>query len=565
MNRPTPRRVRFLLSTLFLATAATASPLPAQAPNVQESAGAAVDRELDRIFERWDSDRTPGCAVGIARAGEPVLARSWGMANLEHAVPSTAGTIYEAGSVSKQFTAAAVVLLALDGALSLDDDVRAWVPELPDHGQRITLRHLLNHTSGLRDWGSVAAISGWGRNLRTHDHDHVLDILARQSELNYPPGDAYSYTNSGYNLLAVIVERVSGSSFADFSRERIFEPLGLSDTQWRDDYRRLVPGRATAYSPTGNGFLINQPIEHVHGNGGLLTTVGDLLAWTEALAAGALGGPGFVELMHETGVLNSGRPIAYAAGLQVGDYRGTSRVSHTGATSGYRAFLARYPEQDLSVALLCNVSAVNPGAVGNRVSDLFLGDLPEDGGAEGDLPAVTLASRDLQSRAGLYRDVASGAPLALVMDEDQLRMEGGPTLRPLSTETFQIGSGDGRLTFQSADDRERTGFVRTTGPWEEGAYEPVDPFAPTVEELAPYIGDYHSSDAETTLRVALEAGRLVIHRRPSSSLPLEPVYRDAFRSPLGFVRFHRDGRGRVTEFGISQARVHDIRFERAWR
>jgi CubicO group peptidase (beta-lactamase class C family) len=209
----------------------------------------AVDTaRVDRLFRQWDTTQSPGCAVGVAADGRTLLARAWGMADLEHDIPNTAATIFEAGSVSKQFTAAAVILLAQQGRLTLDDDVRTHVPELPDYGPTITIRHLLTHTSGLRDWGSVAAIAGWGRGVRTHTHDHVLDILARQRGLNFEPGAEYSYSNSGYNLLAIIVSRVSGSSFADFSRTHIFEPLGMKDTQWRDDYRRIARGRASAYA-----------------------------------------------------------------------------------------------------------------------------------------------------------------------------------------------------------------------------------------------------------------------------------------------------------------------------
>ena len=549
---------------VLIAGAALAALLPLTAPPaLAQDAG-----ELDAVFERWDSERTPGCAVGVSRNGEPVTLRSWGMADLEHGIPSTPASIYEAGSVSKQFTAAAVVLLALEGKLSLDDDIRTWVPEVPDYGHTITIRHLLNHTSGLRDWGSVAALSGWGRSDRTHDHDHVLDILSRQSALNYPPGEAYSYTNSGYNLLVVIVERVSGQGFADFSRERIFEPLGLSSTQWRDDYRRLVPGRATAYSPRDDHFVINQPIEHVHGNGGLLTTVEDLLTWTWSLETASLAGPEFVELMHETGVLNNGRPITYAAGLQVGEFRGLARVSHTGATSGYRAYLARYPDPGVAVALLCNVSAANPGALGGAVSELFLeGQLAEDAGGdgEGETAALRLPTRDLEPLAGLYRNQATGVPMELEVDGDRLRIQGGPGLRPLDEGVFQVGSGERRFTFQGTGRAERPTIRETTGPWEEALWEPVEPVEPTMAELAAYVGDYHSPDAESTWTVAVEEGELVILRRPASSFSLESVYADTFRSPLGLVRFHRDARGRVVELGLRQGRVHDIRFRREIR
>lgn len=342
---------------------------------------------IDEIFQRWDSQESPGCAVAVAHEGRTIVSQAYGMGELEHGIPNTPASIFEAGSVSKQFAAAAIILLVLDGKLSLDDNVRKYVPELPDYGAPITIRHMMTHTSGLRDWGSVAGISGWGRGSRTHSHAHVVDILSRQSALNFPPGDQYSYSNSGYNLMAIVVDRVSGMSFAEFSGERIFEPLGMNDTQWRDDYRRIVPGRSTAYSPRGSGFSINQPIEHVHGNGGLLTTVGDLLIWNESLEDASLAGPEFVELLHEQGRLNDGSRISYAAGVRVGSRAGVRSVSHTGATAGYRAYLARYPERHLSVALLCNVSNANPGNLGGAVSDVFLAAAGSEDGEDGALEA----------------------------------------------------------------------------------------------------------------------------------------------------------------------------------
>jgi CubicO group peptidase (beta-lactamase class C family) len=380
-------------------------PLPAAARQAGDPAA-----RVDAVFARWTGDATPGCAVAVARGEEPPFKRAYGMADLEHGVTNSTGTIFEAGSVSKQFTAAAVVLLAQQGRLSLDDDVRKYVPELPDYGTRITLRHLLTHTSGLRDWGSVAAIGGWGRGARTHTHDHVIDILSRQRALNFIPGAEYSYSNSGYNLLAVIVHRVSGEPFAEFSQRHIFEPLGLRHTQWRDDYTRIVPGRAAAYSTRGAGFVIDRPIEHVHGNGGLLTTVADLLTWNRALAAGALGGETFIREMHRQGVLNDGALIEYAGGLFVTRYNGLPEVSHTGATAGYRAFLARYPEQQLDVAVLCNVSNANPGQLGHAVADVFLPartapppvTRPAPAAAGGVSGQVDLAAAELMSYAGEY-------------------------------------------------------------------------------------------------------------------------------------------------------------------
>ena len=442
--------------------------------------------QVDALFAEWNSTITPGCAVGVSRAGETIFSRAYGMADLERNVIATPASIYEAGSVSKQFTAAAIVVLAQRGLLSLDDDVRLYVPELPDYGETITIRHMMNHTSGLRDWGSVAGIAGWGRSVRTHNHDHVVDILSRQSALNFSPGHEYSYSNSGYNLQAVIVERVSGMSFAEFSRINVFEPAGLRHTQWRDDWTRIVPGRVMAYSRAGGGFRINNPIENVHGNGGLLTTVEDLLRWNQELNTGEhLGGAAFTREMHRQGVLNDGTTISYALGLQVGTTQGVARVSHTGSTSGFRAFLARYPDQQLGVALLCNIASVNPGALGQEVADVFLGD-------------------------ALQPNPPSPAPTP----------PAGNSGRP----------------------------APATGP----------------ADLAAFVGEYYSADAETTLRVEVDGGRMFVHRRPASRFPLTPTDADTFNAGggLGTIRFIRDGAGAVVELSVSQARVYDLRFAR---
>jgi CubicO group peptidase (beta-lactamase class C family) len=407
---------------------------------------------VDGIFRAFDSTRSPGCAVAVAAEGRTILARAYGMADLEHRIANEANTIFEAGSVSKQFTAAAVALLAAEGHLSLDDDIREYIPEVPDYGGIITIRHLFTHTSGLRDWGSVAAISGWGRPDRTHDHDHVLEIIQRQTALNYPPGEAYSYTNSGYNLLAILVERVSGQSLARFSADRLFRPLGLHDTQWRDDYRRIVPGRASAYGPEGDGFRIDRPIEHVHGNGGLLTTVHDLVRWNDHLRKGTLGAE-VMEALHTRGVLNDGTRISYAGGLQFGDQAGHPRISHTGATSGYRAYLSLFPEQELSVAVLCNTSSANPGELGGQVSAVFLPESDRvadeaeeetEAGDDDEPPRWEPTVQELEALVGDYHSDEAPATLRVRLEE------GRPVIHRVPASRFDLSPGHEPDTFESA-------------------------------------------------------------------------------------------------------------------
>jgi CubicO group peptidase (beta-lactamase class C family) len=333
------------------------------------SPGAAVDE----IFSKWTSS-TPGCAVGVAVGGQTVLLKAYGMADLERDVPNTPDTIFESGSVAKQFTALAVQLLAGDGKLSLDDPVRKYVPELPDYGKPLTIRHMLTHTSGLRDWGSVAGIAGWPRTTREYTHAHVLDIVSRQTSLNFDPGTKWSYSNTGFNLAAVIVSRVSGMPFAEFSRQRIFAPLRMTHTSWRDDHSRIVKGRAVAYSAQNGGYQIEMPFENVHGNGGLLTTVSDLLTWNENFINPKVGNPKLIAEMTTVGTFNDGKPLDYGLGLYVNAYRGIKNVYHSGSTAGYRAHLNRFPETQTSVAVLCNGSNGDATRSANLVSNVFLRD-----------------------------------------------------------------------------------------------------------------------------------------------------------------------------------------------
>ncbi|NNF39117.1 MAG: beta-lactamase family protein [Gemmatimonadetes bacterium] len=556
LPRPGTRRAVQLAALPGLALALV---LPGSRAAAQVSSQAPADAavRVAELFEEWDTSSTPGCAVGVAEHGLTVFADAWGMADLEWGVPATHRTIYENGSVSKQFTAAAVVLLALEGRLSLDDDIRDHIPEVPDYGPTITITHLMNHTSGLRDWGSVAGMSGWGRSDRTHDHDWVLDIISRQSALNFEPGHEYSYSNSGYNLLAILVERVSGMPFAEYSKERIFEPVGMVDTQWRDDYRRIVPGRAAAYARSGDGFRIDRPIEQVHGNGGLLTTVHDLLAWNESLSD-ALFGEEFVRLMQENGVLNDGRSITYARGLSVGETRGVPSVTHTGATSGYRAYLGRFPEQHLSVALLCNVANVNPGGLGAQIADVYLDGIMEDPVLA--VAAVAVPEPELARWEGLWVEDQTGQPTQVEVRDEALHW-GGTPLHPMSAGGDRFAIGTSGRTLSLADDA----AVERDGDVEVDRYHRVEPVAAsdfTVAELQALAGTYHSDDAEMSLEVVVDEYGLGMVRRPGRRIGVRPSYADAFASPLGLVRFLRDESGAVTGLTIYQSRVYDMRFDR---
>ena len=527
---------------------------------------------LDDVAKGFAKPDAPGCAIGVAEKGKPPAFRAWGMAELEHKVPITPETVFEAGSVSKQFTAAAILTLVQDGKLKLTDDIRKYLPEMPSYGATITIDHLLNHTSGLRDWGEVAAVAGWPRGSRTYSNLEALKIASRQKALNYPVGSAYSYTNTGYNLAAVIVSRVSGQSFAQFSRERLFKPLGMTRTQWRDDFRRVVPGRAQAYAPSVGGFQLAMPFEDVHGNGGLLTTVGDLLTWDAAVAGGRLG-PAITAQLHEQAVLTSGRKVEYARGLFIGSYKGFPTVSHSGATGGYRAWLGRYPEQGLSVAMLCN-GADAPGDLPFKVAEVYLPasavaqpvtqrvSLPGTASAvtpaARTMPAMRVAPEELASRPGIYVSEGALQITRVVADGEGLRIQGGPAFQPEGPGRYKAGASELAFRPDGALERRAADGEVTTFRWEATGWQP------SAAELAELAGTYVSDEAETRVILSVKDGKLAVlsEDRPGAQALLNPLYKDGFTRPGSLLRVVRNKAGKVEGLRYQGGRVWDLRLRK---
>jgi CubicO group peptidase (beta-lactamase class C family) len=506
-------------SAVLAAVLALPAALSAQSPD---------PAQLAQVFTTYQHTNTPGCAVGVDAPGRDTWTAAYGMADLEHTVANTPATVFEAGSVSKQFTAATVLLLVNRAQVSLDDNIRKYFPEIPTYERPITVRQLLNHTSGLRDWGEVESFAGWPRTTREYTHAHVLEIISRQHALNYPPGDAWSYTNSGYNLAAMLVERVSGMTLQAFCRKEFFEPLGMTSTQWRDDFRRIVPNRAIAYSMHGSEWRQDMPFEDIYGNGGLLTTVGDLLKWNSNLATGKLH-PSVFELMQKPGSLSDGHSINYGFGLFLLNFETLAEVSHSGATAGYRAWLGRIPAKGLSVAVLCNAGSANPTDYGYKIARLYLS-----------LPAPDPPVPPKDAPPGLYRNVRDHSTVKVENTNGALTFDGRPV--PSSA--------------RFANDK----MFLPNPVYGEDVWERVEQFIPG--NLSAFAGVYASDEAETVLRVVLEKGNLVIHRRPDASFTLKPTYADAFESPLGSVHFLRDATGKIVALSLAGSRVWDLRFTR---
>lgn len=463
------------LLTALLAITSAAPPI-AQPLLAQDSS---LSARVDRIFAEYDRHGSPGCAVGVAQGGRLVHQRGYGMANLDHDIPLSSSSVFYIASVSKQFTAAVTALLAAEGYLSLDDDVRAYVPELPDYGHTITFRHLIHHTSGLRDYLELMNMAGM-RVEDVYSDDEVLQLIARQRRLNFEPGAEYLYSNTGYFLISVITKRVTGKTFREYADEKIFQPLGMRRTHFHDDRQMIVPGRVMAYSPDDEaGFRQNYwaNFEKV-GSGGLLSTVEDLFLWDQNFYRNQLTPADLLETMHSRGLLNSGDTIEYAFGLQLSEYRGLRTVRHGGSSMGFRAHLLRFPDQRFSTIVLCNIGTANPANLAEQVAGIYLADhfteapsvatavaaAPRGEGAETPaLPVLTTAR--LQEYAGRYHADELDVDYTLILEGDQLTLHrpaaSSAALTPTGPDTFRAGTRTIRFTRDSRG--QLTGFTLDAG------------------------------------------------------------------------------------------------------
>lgn len=564
-------------SSLRLPGAATALALAATgaAPAAAQSAVPdSLVRRVDAVFAGYGAG-TPGCAVAVRRDGAVVLERGYGSADLEHDVPFTPATISEAGSVTKQVVALAARLLEQDGKLSLDDDVRRWVPELPDLGAPITLRQLIQHTSGLRDqWALIDLMHPRAQQV-VQTGAEVTALITRQRALNFAPGTQWLYSNSGYALLATTIERASGQSLPRFAAARIFAPLGMTHTQFRDDHTRLVKGRAIAYAGTPErGFRLQMPEYGVVGSGGMLTTVGDLMRLEANYESGAVGGRALVQAMSDSARLADGRRIPYAYGLTNGTHRGVRTIAHGGATAGYRAYLLRAPEHRAAVTLLCNVASADAEALALRVADAALPDVFPAADAS---PATArrtartartasagLAPARAAALAGLWRDSTTGEVLALAATREGRLVLGAPLGAAGDTLT---PSGDGRFTARrGVVQLSSAGAPRLQLDARDGnrfAFAPATAWHPDAAALAPLAGTYASAELDATYTLALRGDTLVLRRPRFADAALRPLVADAFAAGGLRVEVARDAAGRPSALLLTNGRARRVRFDRA--
>jgi CubicO group peptidase (beta-lactamase class C family) len=520
-------------------------------------------KQVDALFAPWNGTTTPGCAVAISRDGVLDYARGYGMSNLEYDVAITPESIFNVASVSKQFTAFAIGLLAQEGKLSLQDDIRKYVPELPDYGHTVTIAHMLHHTAGLREESHLLYLAGW-RSEDPRTEADTLRISAKQRALNFAPGTEVVYSNTHYTLLATVVHRVSGMPLRVFAEERMFRPLGMTDTHFQDDHTEVVRRRAWGYRALeGGGWRVTLPTSDQYGAGNLLTTVGDLLKWEENLIHARVGGRALVDAMQTSATQNDGQAIGYGGGLRVGRYRGLRTIGHDGLDAGYRADVVAFPDQRLVIVALCNGATIAPGDLTRKVADAYLGDrlVTET------LPAVKVPEAELSALAGVYWSAASDAVVRLEVKDGVLRVDGSPDpLVPLGDGLFRVSglTHEWRFSAPAAGTPANTPReLQITDFWPSPRmFTRVTAPVPSASALAAYAGQYRSDEVDTTYTVRVENGKLSVRWARETSFTLEAVGSDHFIDGAYTVSFTRGASGDVDGLTISTRRVRRLRAER---
>jgi CubicO group peptidase (beta-lactamase class C family) len=491
-----------------------------------------VTAKIDQLFQPYDHTSTPGCSVAVVRNGAIAYSRGYGMADLEHDVAITPATRFDAGSVAKQFTAAAILRLVEQGKLSLDDDVRKYVPEVPDYGTKITLRHLLHHTSGLRDLGDLFVANGYHGQDLVGDREGFL-FLSRQKSLNFPPGTEFRYSNTGYWVLSVVVSRVSKQSFRQFVIDNVFAPAGMTDSDIRDDYKHLFHNRAVPYDPAGDGFGMHISNWESPGDTGVITTAEDLAKWT-------IKGQDLIRRLMKRDPLASGEIPLYAFGLADGARGEHRRIEHGGATSGYRSNVLLLPDDDLAVTVMCNTGGANPTALSDGVADAILGSVPE--GQAANVP---------KHSDGLYVDPASASILRIGTRDGQTTVNGA-LLHPRSDGRFQIGH------FRVVEFHDGTSIDVSDFGARAHRYTLAPPPKPVTQAIA---GRYHSDEAGAEWTIAMRDGKVYLSSDRIAEVELKPLYENAFEAAAAswavfIVEFSDDA------FTISDRGIYRLRFTR---
>lgn len=532
--------------------------LPAQLDSKKEKA-------IDSLFAKWNSPNHPGGAVGISQNGRLVYSKAFGLASLEYLVPNNPGTQFNIASVSKQFTAMAIVRLSLEGKLSIDDDIRKYIPEIPDFGFTITFRHMLHHTSGLRSLHMILGIAGW-RGDDYRNNDDLLRIMTKQRDLNFIPGSEYMYCNTGFILMAVAVERITGKKFPAWMKENIFLPLGMYNTYVEDRYNRVVSNNATSYNGSASqGFAREVEYWGYTGSGNIHSTTVDLLTWFRSYYRSPDGWHDAFSLMLTLDPFNDGKPNNYAFGVVVDTFRNERRISHSGSIGGFRAFGCTFPERETEIVLLSNFSSSDISENSNRIANILL-DKPLPPVSKFEMKERDPVSDVSDKYAGAY--IFSNIPDRLFEIFKQGKIlyykftgSSGIRLYEADDTTLFNNPRQVKLTFNPADPSEirlLQGTILSRG-------KKIVKYVPSDKELAEIAGNYWSPELETQYSFSIKNNRLTGYQTRHGEFTTECIAKDTFVSGSGFIDkiiIARDRRGKITGMKVSNSRVRDLWMER---
>ena len=533
-----------------------------------------LNEKIDRIFAEWNTTSSPGCALAVVKDGRIVYEHGYGMANLELGVAITPQSVFDIGSVSKHITAMAILLLEQEHKLSLDDDVRKYLPEIPEYGSKITIRHMLHHTSGLRNYDDLFDLEGIPEADLTTDRD-AMELIVRQKGVNFKAGEEFLYSDTNYFLMSQIVKRVTGQTLRQFAQDRIFGPLGMNSTHFHDDHTMIVPRRATGYAPhNGGGFEMDMSDFEQVGDGSVMTTVEDLYKWDQNFDHPVVGGVDAIRQLTTAGTLNNGQRIAYALGLFLDRYRGLNWVHHSGEWVGYRAALSRFPDQHFSTLITCNcVGRMSPMTMAQRVADVYLADeFARQEMATSAKPPASVPVAALKQYAGTYWCEKKGALRKFIVRDDKLIMEGaGATydMLPLGGGQFEAQEADieheDKYIFRAVKDRSDLRLEALEG-GVPVPYEAVNGPLPEATHFADYSGSYANDELRATWTLVVQNGKLVRRQWMTEDQEVEPSFPDGFTGDLSegqfLMHFNRDGSGRVTSFDVATDMVRPMRFVR---
>ncbi|MET0754465.1 MAG: serine hydrolase domain-containing protein [Pyrinomonadaceae bacterium] len=569
--------VTFLFMVGFTAANVFGQPnMPAKlSPSDEEAA-----KKVDAFLAQWDKNDMPGCAVGVIKDGKLVYKRAFGMANLDYDVPNTPTTLFNLASASKPFTAMSIALLAQQGKLSLDDDIRKYLPEIPKYAETITIRHLLHHTSGIREYQALIFFGGQSPDNALSDKT-VLNMLARQKNLSFKPGSKHQYSNSNYHLLGIIVGRVSGKSLRAFAEENIFKPLGMKNTMFFDNRFEVVKNRASGYRVgSDKSIRARSSLFDLVGGGGVLTTIEDLYLWAQNFYEPKIGNKELIAQMTTPGTLTGGEKMDYAFGVWRQQYKGLTVIKHSGNMTGFRAQIVSFPEQKFTVIALSNNSAIYPSEIVQKLADIYLEgqlkpDVPSQKKVEETLPqAIALPEKEAQRYAGIYASSESGAIFKLSLKDGKLINSG-----LLRNETPLTAIAENRFVMIAGADKyelipvfNKSGAISeiklTTNGVRPDVFVPVKPPLDSSQQLSEYAGTYYSEEFDADYKILLKGNNLVLQIGENFEAPLAAAYADVFTTAGGQINlpFTRDDKGKITGFvfnsNADEREVKGITFKR---